>query len=61
LPSGISESFRLIDYIIHRFNQWWDDRTLLGNNDAEIFLDSLENQLGKLEEMLIEIDEEFNK
>ncbi|HKJ31290.1 MAG TPA: hypothetical protein VKA34_05650 [Balneolales bacterium] len=61
LPSGISESFRLIDFIIHRFNQWWTEKTLLGNDDAEIFLDSLEKQLNELEEMLIEIDEELNK
>ncbi|MFQ3576281.1 MAG: hypothetical protein SNJ77_07595 [Cytophagales bacterium] len=61
LPSGISESFRLIDYIMHRFNQWWNDNTLLGNNDAEIFLDSLENQLKELEKMLIEIDKKFNE
>ncbi|MEO0075655.1 MAG: hypothetical protein ABIK31_06070, partial [candidate division WOR-3 bacterium] len=60
-PSGISESFRLIYYIIHRLNQWCNDKTLLGNDDAEIFLDSLENQLNKLEEMLIEIDDIFNK
>jgi len=60
LPSGISEAFRLIDYIIHRFNQWWTAKTLLGNNDAEIFLDSLEKQLKELEEMLKEIDKEFN-
>ncbi len=61
LPSGISESFRLIDYIIHRLNQWWNEKTLLGNDDAEIFLDSLENQLKKLGEMLLEIDNDFNK
>jgi hypothetical protein len=61
LPSGISEAFRLIDYIIHRFNQWWTEKTLLGNDDAEIFLDSLEKQLNELQEMLLEIDEEFNK
>lgn len=61
LPSGISESFRLLDYIIHRFNQWWNEKTLLGNDDAEIFLDSLGNQLNELEEMLLEIDKEFNK
>jgi len=29
------------------------------NDDAEIFLDSLKNQLRELEEMLKEIDEEF--
>lgn len=61
LPSGISESLRLIDYIIHRFNQWWSENTLLGNDDAEIFLDSLKKQLNELEEMLLEIDKEFNE
>jgi hypothetical protein len=61
LPSGISEAFRLIDYIIHRFNQWWTERTLLGNDDAEIFLDSLEKQLSELKKMLLEIDQEFNE
>jgi hypothetical protein len=60
LPIGISEAFRLIDYIIHRFNHWWTEKTLFGNDDAEIFLDSLEKQLNELEEMLFEIDEEFN-
>ena len=60
LPSGISEVFRLIDYILKRFDQWWTEKTLLGNDDAEIFLDSLKNQLRELEEMLIEIDKEFN-
>ncbi|WP_276166683.1 hypothetical protein [Zobellia alginiliquefaciens] len=60
LPSGISEAFRLIDYILKRFDQWWAEKTLFGNDDAEIFLDSLRNQLNELEEMLIEIDEEFN-
>ena len=60
LPSGISEAFRLIDFILKRFDQWWTEKSLLGNDDAEIFLDSLKNQLNELEEMLIEIDEEFN-
>jgi hypothetical protein len=60
-PGGISEAFRLIDYIIYRFNQWSTEGTLLRNDDAEIFLDSLDKQLSELEEMLIEIDEEFNK
>jgi hypothetical protein len=50
----------LIDYIIHRFNHWWIEKVLLGNDDAEIFLDSLEKQLNELEEMLFEIDKEFN-
>lgn len=61
LPSGISEVFRLTDYIIARFNEWWAENNLLENDDAEIFLDSLGKQLDELKEMLIEIDEEFNK
>lgn len=61
LPIGISETLRLIDYIIHRFNQWWTDKSLLGNDDAEIFLDSLKKQIKELEYMLNEIDEEFNE
>lgn len=60
LPSGISEAFRMIDYIINRFNQWWTEKTPLGNDDAEIFLDSLEKQLDKIKEMLQEIDKDFN-
>lgn len=61
LPIGIAEAFRIIDYIILRFNQWWTEQTLLENDDAEIFLDSLEKQLDELEEMLKEVDEEFRK
>lgn len=60
LPIGFSEALRKIDYIIHRFNQWWTENTFLGNDDAEIFLDSLDKQLNELKEMLIETDEEFN-
>ena len=61
LPDGISDTFRLIDYIINRLNEWQTNNQLLGNNDAEIFLDSLSNQMKELEEMLIEIDNEFEK
>lgn len=61
LPSGIFDVFRLIDHIINRFNQWWTEKTLLGNDDAEIFLECLDNKLDELEEMLLEIDKEFNK
>jgi hypothetical protein len=60
LPVGLSEVLRMIDYIMHRFDQWRTENTLLGNNDAEIFLDSLNKQLNELEEMLIENDEKFN-
>lgn len=60
LPNSISEAFRLINYILYKFDRWQKQNQLLDNDDAEIFLDSLCNQLNKLEEMLKEIDEEFN-
>lgn len=60
LPASISESFRMIDHILLRFREWQSENLLLNNNDAEIFLDSLDNQLSELSEMLKEIDEEFN-
>lgn len=60
LPIGISEVFRIIDYILLRFSNWQNENQLLGNDDAEIFLDSLDNQLNELKEMLEEIDEKFN-
>jgi hypothetical protein len=61
LPDGVSDSFRLIEYIIHRLNGWQNENKLLGNDDAEIFLDSLRKQLDELKEMLTEIDNEFEK
>lgn len=61
LPIGISEAFRIIDYILIRFNHWQNENLLLDNNDAEIFLDSLDKQLNELGEMLKEMDEEFNR
>ncbi len=60
-PGGISEAFRLIDYIIQRFNHWLTEKTLSGNDDAEIFLDSLVKQLNQLKEILLEIDLGFNE
>lgn len=60
LTSSIMDSFRLIDYILNRLSKWQDDNQLLGNNDAEIFHDSLGKQLNELEDMLKEIDEKFN-
>jgi hypothetical protein len=60
LPIGVSEAFRIIDYILNRFNQWQKEKQLYGNDDAEIFLDSLDKQLSELKEMLGEIDQEFN-
>lgn len=60
LPASISESFRMIDHILLRFREWDSENLLLNNDDAEIFLDSLDNQISELSEMLKEVDEEFN-
>ncbi|MDO7173600.1 hypothetical protein [Mariniflexile sp. AS56] len=59
LPDGVYESFRLIYYIIQRLDGWQKENELLGNDDAEIFLDSLCKQLGQLGQILKEIDLEF--
>lgn len=50
LPIHITEIFRMTDYIINRLKEWFTENNLLGNYDAEIFHDSLCNQLDKLEE-----------
>lgn len=60
LPIGFEDTLRLIDYILLRFNQWLSEGNLFGNDDAEIFLDSLSKQLDELEEMLEETDDQFN-
>jgi hypothetical protein len=59
LPGGILEAFRLIEYILKRFDHLQKGNQLYGNDDAEIFLDSLNKQLSELGTMLKEIDKQF--
>ena len=57
--SGLSDVVRRIDYIIKKIDYWIENDQLLNNDDAEVFLDSFSDRFKELEEMLIEIDKEF--
>ncbi|MCA0153758.1 hypothetical protein [Winogradskyella vincentii] len=57
--SGLSDVIRRIDYIIEKLEKWIENDNLLNNNDAEVFLDSFSDRFKELEEMLFEIDKEF--
>jgi len=61
IPESISNIFRLQDHILDRINNWISNKELERNTDAEVFMDSFENQLNELIEILKEIDEEFGK
>ena len=50
---------RRIDYILQKVDGWIQNKQLLNNDDAEVFLDSFSDRFKELEEMLTEIDEEF--
>jgi hypothetical protein len=56
---GVEDVIRRIDYIIKRMDGWVNENNLLNNNDAEVFMDSFSDRFEELEEMLREIDEEF--
>lgn len=56
---GLNDVIRRIDYIILKVDSWIQNKQLLNNDDAEVFLDSFSDRFKELEEMLNEIDEEF--
>lgn len=56
---SISEIFRLQNHSLERIKELFDNDKLLNNQDAEIFLDSLDNQTRELLDILKEIDTEF--
>jgi len=60
IPESIMHIYKSIDYIINKFKNWFSKGELLNNKDAEIFIIGLENQINELNEMLIEIDNEYN-
>lgn len=60
LPISIINIFRLQDYILSKIDEWISNKTLVNNIDAEIFMDSFDNQMNTLIEVLKEIDDEFN-
>ena len=56
---GLNDVIRRIDYILQKVDSWIQNKQLLNNEDAEVFLDSFSDRFKELEEMLTEIDEEF--
>jgi hypothetical protein len=56
---GLNDVIRRIDYILLKVDYWIQNKQLLNNDDAEVFLDSFSDRFKELEEMLNEIDEEF--
>ena len=56
---GLEDVIRRIDYIIEKVDVWLKEDNLYNNNDAEVFMDSFSDRFHELEEMLKEIDEEF--
>ena len=56
---GLNDVVRRIDFILQRVDTWIQNKELLNNDDAEVFLDSFSDRFKELEEMLKEIDEEF--
>jgi len=53
------EVFRLQDYILKKMDDLFNKNELLNNPDAEIFMDSFNNQMNELIEILKEIDKDF--
>jgi hypothetical protein len=56
---GLNDVIRRIDYILQKVDGWIQNKQLLNNDDAEVFLDSFSDRFKELEEMLSEIDQEF--
>lgn len=56
---GLNDVIRRIDYILTKVDFWIQNKQLLNNDDAEVFLDSFTDRFKELEGMLNEVDEEF--
>tara|TARA_R110002050_G_scaffold300768_1_gene472374 strand:- start:5262 stop:6185 length:924 start_codon:yes stop_codon:yes gene_type:complete len=61
IPASINDIFRILYYIIGRIQNWLANQEIYNNLDAEVFMDSMGNQLSELAEILKEIDIEFEK
>lgn len=61
IPNSIKDIFRLKDHILNQIGNWIMTKTLEGNLDAEIFMDSFEHKMNELIDILKEIDDDFIK
>lgn len=57
--SGVELKIDKLDHIFERLKTIIDQKELYKNKDAEIFLDALDDRFKEFEEMLKEIDQEF--
>jgi hypothetical protein len=55
---GVNDVIRRIDYILLKVDNWIQNKQLLNNDDAEVFLDSFSDRFNELKGMLKEIDED---
>jgi hypothetical protein len=61
IPDSVKDIFRLQDHILGKVEHWVSTSTLQGNLDAEVFMDSFDNQMSELLDVLKEIDDSFEK
>lgn len=61
IPDSIKDIFRLQDHILNQIENWTINKTLEGNLDAEVFMDSFDHQMNELTDILKEIDDDFRK
>lgn len=57
--SGVKLQVEKLDFILSRLEGWLNAKQLHKNKDAEIFMDGFDDRFKELEEMLKEIDVEF--
>ncbi|MEE1962756.1 hypothetical protein V1387_08680 [Allomuricauda taeanensis] len=57
--SGVKLLVVKLDYIVSRLDNWIQSKELYQNKDAEVFMDGFDDRFKELEEMLQEIDVEF--
>lgn len=59
IPDSLIEIFKFQEYILTKIKKWFDNKELLDNFEAKIFMDSFKHQNTELIEILKEIDTEF--
>lgn len=59
-PESVEYTLKNIYYILEKVQKWYENNELLNNKDAEIFMIAFDKEFEELEDMLKEIDEEYN-
>ena len=58
-PDSVEYTLKNIYYILDKVKKWYENKELLHNKDAEIFMIAFDKEFEGLEVMLKEIDEEY--